>query len=286
MILEAMSYHKPQLIALPETFNFRGAGIAAAEEFDKSESLEFLQILAMKHQISIMTGSHLVIKHKDQKPFNSSFYINSSGEIIANYSKVHLFDVQIQSQPSFEAANCSSGVIDELDVYNVVAQSQSAKPSEPRSANLCEQSADMHHKKMRNNPDGNLQISINFNFATAICYDLRFPELFRHYMFNCKLVPDIIFVPSAFGLETGAAHWETLVRARAIENSVFIVAPNQIGKSENGFDCYGNSMVVDPWGKVLVRGTTSSPQVLTVELDLAQIRDVRNKLPLSNRRLI
>jgi len=85
-------------------------------------------------------------------------------------------------------------------------------------------------------------------------------------------------------METGKAHWESLLRARAIENSVYIVAPNQIGTSDSGFECYGNSMVVDPWGRVVARASTDRDEILFAEIDLALLQVVRQRLPLDNKR--
>jgi len=83
-------------------------------------------------------------------------------------------------------------------------------------------------------------------FGLSVCYDLRFPELYRQL---AQQGAEVMFVPSAFTFPTGAAHWEPLLRARAIENQTYIIAPNQIGKNTHGFADYGNSMIIDPGGK-------------------------------------
>jgi len=115
----------------------------------------------------------------------------------------------------------------------------------------------------------------------AICYDLRFPELFRGLtqsgMQTCVM-------PSAFTQKTGAAHWEVLARARAIENQIFLVAPNQCGLYGNSIKCYGNSMIVDPWGKILAKADSSNPEVIVAEIDLEFQREVRRTLPCLNHR--
>ena len=107
------------------------------------------------------------------------------------------------------------------------------------------------------------------------CYDLRFPELYRTLTYNGA---KIIFVPSAFPYETGKSHWETLLRARAIENQVYIIAPNQFGKDPNGNKLYGHSMIVDPWGTVIA-SATNDEKIIYAELDLEYLNSVRNKLP-------
>jgi predicted amidohydrolase len=116
--------------------------------------------------------------------------------------------------------------------------------------------------------------------ALSVCYDVRFPELYR-----ALGEFDLMFVPSAFTVPTGAAHWETLLRARAIENLAYVVAPAQGGRHASGRETYGNTMIVDPWGEVLgVR--VHGEGVVLAEIDLALIKKVRASLPaLSNRRM-
>jgi len=107
----------------------------------------------------------------------------------------------------------------------------------------------------------------------SICYDLRFPELYRAFG-----DVDLIFVPSAFTETTGAAHWEPLLRARAIENLAFVVAPAQGGVHPNGRETHGNSMIIDPWGLVLARRGKGSGVVIA-EIDPARLRETRTMLP-------
>ncbi len=116
----------------------------------------------------------------------------------------------------------------------------------------------------------------------TVCYDLRFPELYRGL---ADRGAEIIFVPSAFTAYTGAAHWEPLLRARAIENQVYVIAPDQFGKSAKSFETHGHSMIVDPWGRVLAE-LPDSAGVVTAEIDLSFLAKVRTELPsLRHRRL-
>jgi predicted amidohydrolase len=116
----------------------------------------------------------------------------------------------------------------------------------------------------------------------TICYDLRFPELYRALVAKGA---QMVFVPSAFTAVTGEAHWEPLLRARAIENQVYIIAPDQTGKNPRSFATYGNSMIVDPWGRVLARAP-DFPGVILAEIDLNYLAKVRAELPsLSHRRI-
>jgi len=117
----------------------------------------------------------------------------------------------------------------------------------------------------------------------AVCYDLMFPELFRRL---ASQGAEVVVVPSAFTAPTGAAHWHTLVRARAIENQCYVVAPDQYGPTTHGFDNYGHSVIVDPWGEVLADAGEGSPRVIHAELDGGWLASVRRRLPsLAHRRL-
>jgi predicted amidohydrolase len=117
----------------------------------------------------------------------------------------------------------------------------------------------------------------------SICYDLRFPELYRRL---AAAGATIITVPSAFTAHTGAAHWEPLLRARAIENQVYVIAPNQTGTSPHGFADYGHSMIVDPWGTVVARADDGEA-VITAEIDAELLARVRQEMPcLSHSRLL
>ena len=119
------------------------------------------------------------------------------------------------------------------------------------------------------------------NLGMTICYDLRFPMLFARL---AEAETDVIAVPAAFTVPTGHAHWHTLLRARAIEAGLFVVAAAQVGRHEDGRSTFGHSLVVDPWGDVLL-DMGDSPGVGFAEIDLARISDVRSRIPsLTHRR--
>jgi predicted amidohydrolase len=115
----------------------------------------------------------------------------------------------------------------------------------------------------------------------SICYDLRFPELFRVLALRRSRV---VALPAAFTLPTTRDHWEPLVRARAIENQVFIVAANQVGEHPGGHHSGGTSMIVDPWGAVLARADGDTPGYVVAELDFDRQDDVRRRVPLMEHR--
>jgi predicted amidohydrolase len=117
----------------------------------------------------------------------------------------------------------------------------------------------------------------------SICYDLRFPELYRHLAVNGGA--QLLVVPAAFMLHTGRDHWEVLLRARAIENQCFVVAAGQIGDHDPGRTCFGRSMVIDPWGTVLAQAP-DTVGVVVADLDFARLDSIRSELPsLANRRM-
>ncbi len=125
------------------------------------------------------------------------------------------------------------------------------------------------------------QTAEGVDLGLSICYDLRFPELYRILTVRGARV---IAVPAAFTLATTRDHWETLVRARAIENQAFVIAANQVGRHPGGHQSGGRSMIVDPWGLVLAQAPDREGHILA-ELDLDQQREIRERLPaLANRR--
>jgi predicted amidohydrolase len=109
----------------------------------------------------------------------------------------------------------------------------------------------------------------------TVCYDLRFPALYRAL---AEAGATMLAIPSAFTQQTGEAHWHVLIRARAVENGCFVFAAAQGGKHENGRETYGHSLVVDPWGRILAEGGTE-PDVVIAEIDLAQVAAARSRIP-------
>ena len=110
----------------------------------------------------------------------------------------------------------------------------------------------------------------------SICYDLRFPNLYRNLG---KKGAHFFSIPAAFTFTTGKAHWHSLIRARAIENGCFVFAPAQCGVHDNGRRTYGHSMIVNPWGKVLVEAKHDKKQVISKTINISEIQEYRNKIP-------
>lgn len=134
------------------------------------------------------------------------------------------------------------------------------------------------YRESRNFRAGDLAVLVDLpwgRFGLSVCYDLRFPALYRAL---AEAGATILTIPSAFTRVTGEAHWHTLIRARAIENGSFVLAAAQGGQHENGRETYGHSLVVDPWGRILAEGDTA-PGVIMADIDPAEITAARAKVP-------
>lgn len=126
---------------------------------------------------------------------------------------------------------------------------------------------------------GNRTFVVDLNgvkLGLSICYDVRFPQIFRQ---QAKLGAKILSCPSSFTKPTGEAHWEILLRARAIENGAFMIAAAQGGKHEDGRETYGHSMIVDPWGEIIAELEDDQPGVLVADIDLNLVDEARKRIP-------
>lgn len=121
-----------------------------------------------------------------------------------------------------------------------------------------------------------------WKIGLSVCYDLRFPELYRHYSaVGCN----ILTVPAAFTLDTGKAHWETLLRARAIENQTYVLAAGQCGMHPDGRKTWGHSMIITPWGEVLDE-LDDDEGIITAKISLNNLNEIRQAMPVLNHRRI
>lgn len=202
-------------------------------------TLTAIRAFALENSVWILIGS-LALKTEDAdgRFANRSFLVGPDGAIRARYDKIHMFDVAISDRESYRE---SAG-------FRPGAQAVLATT-----------------------PFGNLGLSI--------CYDLRFPSLYRGL---AQAGAQILTVPSAFSPVTGEAHWEVLLRARAIENGAFVLAPAQTGthRASEGRArrTHGHSMVVAPWGEVLLDAGTE-PGVHVLDIDLAAVTEARQRVP-------
>lgn len=235
-------------VALPEMFAYlrregRPFPHAEALEGTAGEVLGALRRFAREGGCWLLGGT-LAEAAPDGRVYNTSLLLAPSGEIKAAYRKMHLFDVDLGAKGGQR-----------------YRESASIAPGAAEPA-------------LAHTPFGVVGLSV--------CYDLRFPELYR-----CMSArgAQFITVPSAFAKQTGQDHWEVLLRARAIENQCFVLAPAQWGRHAPDRESYGRSMVVDPWGVVLAVAP-DRPCVVLADLDLEHQEQVRSALPvLQHRRL-
>lgn len=232
-----------ELVGLPEHFAFYGDTKQRIDQARQiaEKSEKFLRIQARTHQIYLLGGSIPAPAGKN-KVYNRSLLLNPDGKIAAKYDKVHLFDVDIPDGDTYRESNLVEAGKEEPPVY--------------KSELL-----------------GNLGLSI--------CYDLRFPELYRKL---AERDAEILCVPSAFTALTGEVHWEVLLKARAIENTAFIFAPAQTGKHGDTRKTFGHAMIIDPWGEVIADAGTETG-VAMAELDPARLIEVRQRIPSLNHRV-
>lgn len=228
-----------QLIVLPENFALMGVEgedqLKFKEQPGEGPIQDFLCDQSRKHKVWLVAGTIPIAVESSNKVYASCLLINDKGEQVARYDKIHLFDVVLQESGE---RYTESDVLQAGDQVVVV-----------------------------DTPFGRLGI--------AVCYDLRFPELFRSMV---EQGVEIIAIPSAFTAITGKAHWETLVRARAIENLSYVIAAGQGGYHLGGRETHGDSMVVDAWGNILDRLYRGSG-VVTADVDLEQLKSVRTNFP-------
>lgn len=246
--IESAAKGGANLIALPENFAFMGDEIQkqqkGAEISDRV--MDVIPKWSKEFNVTLLAGG-FPIPASNGKVFNRSIICDATGTVVASYNKIHLFDVSLSSDETYRESN-TVGAGELKPIVSTLSTDQfGINTQEPFSANL----------------------------GMTICYDLRFPELFREL---CNLGAEIIFVPAAFTQPTGEAHWEVLLRARAIENSLFIVAPAQTGTHGIKRKTHGHAMIIDPWGNIL-SDAGREPGFAMATLDLNQLLEVRQKLP-------
>ncbi len=234
------------LVVLPENFAFMGRSerdIVGLGERDGAGPLQdFLSQLARRLGIWLVGGTVPILGQDADKVRAACLVFDGQGRRVARYDKIHLFDVHL------------------VETDERYRESETIEPG----SELC----------VVDSPFGRIGL--------AVCYDLRFPELFRALVDRGA---ELIVLPAAFTALTGRAHWNTLVRARAVENLSFVIAAAQGGFHISGRETYGHSMVVDPWGSVLAelsRGTG----IVTAALDRDFQATTRRNFPcLDHRRL-
>ena len=241
-----------KIAVLPENFITYGDKLTPTESEQRRFIADFSTV-ASSLNLWLVAGTFPVHSHvlaeffseyesvaRDNRPYAASLVFSPAGEPVAAYTKLHLFDVSVD---------------DGVKRY-------------------CESNTFRHGERPM------VFSAFNQSFALAVCYDLRFAELFK--IFHERQCSAILF-PSAFTSKTGEAHWHTLVRARAIETQSYIVAANQGGDHPNGRSTWGESMIVDPWGKV-IDCLDKGEGIVSAEIDTNFVKQCQNAMPIAQHR--
>jgi nitrilase len=227
------------LAVLPEYFCLLGRNdqdkLRIQENYGDGPIQEQLSTIAQSKKIAIVAGTLPISTGNPDRVFNSSIVFDANGAQLFRYDKIHLFSFSSRGESYDESKTLYPG-------------------NQPASFDL--------------NDGGE-----TWRFGLSVCYDLRFPEMYRAIG-----EVDAHIIPAAFTFTTGKVHWEILLRARAIENQCYVIASAQGGTHENGRQTWGHSMIIDPWGticSVLEHGEG----LISYELSKTDLQEIRNKLP-------
>ncbi|PZV11897.1 MAG: hydrolase [Leptolyngbya sp.] len=226
-----------ELIGLPENFSFLGEEqdkMAQAEAIAQA-SEKFIKTMAQRFQVTILGGG-FPVPVGNGKVYNTALLVGASGEELARYEKVHLFDVNVPDGNTYQESVTVLAGLRMPPVY----------PSKDL---------------------GNLGLSV--------CYDVRFPELYRHLS---QMGAEVLFIPAAFTAYTGKDHWQILLQARAIENTCYVLAPAQTGRHYAMRQTHGHAMIIDPWGTVLA-DAGDKPGVAIAAIEPSRLEQVRRQMP-------
>jgi len=240
--LKTLNRSEKNIVLLPECCLFFGGKdldqlALAKQNSNENQLLIALASLAKKYQIYLVAGTIPLITSAGNKFTNSSCVFTPKGELVGRYDKIHLFDVN---------------VADSEKQYRESDHTAAGKSVSVIQTPLA-------------------------NIGLSVCYDLRFPELYRQLT---HLNAVIITVPSAFTRVTGQAHWQALLQARAIENQVYIIAAGQEGVHENKRETWGHSMIISPWGEILAKIDTEEGIISATYLP-TEIAKVRASIPVA-----
>ena len=228
-----------KLVVLPESFAIMGLHesdrAVVAEDIGQGPIQDWASKIAKQYRIWLVAGTIPLKTDDPKKSTASALMFNDTGEQVARYDKIHLFDVTVEENHEIHSESDTT-----------LAGKQPVVVDTPLG-----------------------------KVGLAICYDLRFPEMFRQMT---RQGAEIFVIPSAFTKATGKAHWEIMLRTRAVENLCYVVAANQGGYHVNGRETYGHSMLIDHWGtvhEVIKKGTG----VITLAVDLNVLKSTRKNFP-------
>ena len=226
-----------EFVCLPENFSFLGDEAAKLEQADAiaQASDKFLKTMAQKYQITLLGGG-FPVPAENGKVHNTAVLIGRAGEELARYEKVHLFDVNLPDGNTYQESQSVLAGTRLPEVY--------------------------HSKEL-----GSLGLSV--------CYDVRFPELYRHLS---QMGAEVLIVPAAFTAYTGKDHWQVLLQARAIENTCYVIAPAQTGRHNALRQSHGHAVIIDPWG-IILADAGENPGVAIASIEPSRLEQVRRQMP-------
>lgn len=235
---EAKAESEIEALFLPEVFYSMSDGTQPTPYLVEKDNEHYknIQNLAIKNKVYLIGGTAATVAPNTEKVFNRTYNFAPDGSELTNYDKMHLFSVDL-------SRHSSKTVIDEGIVYQC--------GNEPKLLEINE-----------------------WKIGLGICFDLRFPELFRHYFVQGA---NLMTMASAFTVPTGKAHWETLIRARAIENQSYVVAVDQWGEHNEKIKTYGHTMIVSPWGEVIANAGEGEGYIFA-DLDINEVEKVKARL--------
>ena len=237
------------LVVLPENFAYLGCSDLTQVGLTEQRNgpvYEFLAQQAQRHGLWLVGGTVPVCDASSPKPFARSWLFDPQGNLAQHYDKIHLFDVDVPK---------SAGEVLQRVTYR--------ESDDYRSAT-----------------DGVVAGTEHVRLGMSVCYDLRFAELYRQL---ADADAQVVAVPAAFTAATGRDHWELLLRARAVENQLFVIGANMVDRDHPRRGLWGGSAIIDPWGTVLAR-VDDEPGVAIAEINLDRLAEIRSKMPVAQHR--
>jgi predicted amidohydrolase len=248
-LIEQAAEAGSRLVVLPENFAYLGrkdlTEVGLAEQ-STGPAYEFLAKQAQRHSLWLVGGTVPVSDANLSKPFARSWLFDPQGDLVQHYDKIHLFDVDV---PTSKEGILQQATYRESDDYRSAATVVVAETDPCR-------------------------------LGMSVCYDLRFAELFRQL---ADADAQVVAVPAAFTAATGRDHWELLLRARAVENQLFVIGANMVDRDHPRRGLWGGSAIVDPWGNVLAR-VDDEAGVAIAEINLDRLDEIRAKMPVAQHR--
>lgn len=235
--IEMAAHRGAELVGLPENFAFMGDEQRRIELAPTlaERCSRFLVTMARRYQVTLLGGG-FPVPATEGSTFNRAELVGPEGQLLARYDKIHLFDVDIPDGSTYR-------------------ESETVRPGQELPPVV--------------DVPGLCRVGL------SICYDVRFPELYRHL---AGAGAELLMIPAAFTAYTGKDHWQVLLQARAIENTAYVLAPAQTGQHEGRRQTHGHALVIDPWGTVLA-DAGQAPGLAMAPVDTQHIARVRAQMP-------